>query len=218
MGSIANPWNVPNVKDFLFYCCPECDTKVKYEQDFINHALLLHEEAKDSSSMQNQDIVSNQSSPVPIIKRKLEQESELHCKSKVPKLEVTDVEDLGQDDFAEEELNFEFEKVKNDPAESHVLKIEASEEKVIEESLKLETGKDSEEQSFQCELCSSSYPKVNELDYHMKLEHNQNVRFRNVCHNCKLVCDGREEFSTHVESVHKVDRGYKCSQCGLVAK
>ena len=96
MGSITNPWNVPNVKDFLFYCCPECDIKVKYEQDFIKHALMLHEEAKDSSSMQNQDIVSNPSSPVPIIfKRKLEQDSELPCKSKVPKLEVT--EDLGQD-------------------------------------------------------------------------------------------------------------------------
>ena len=125
MGSITNPWNVPNVKDFLFYCCPECDTKVKYEQDFINHALMLHEEAKDSSSMQNQDIVSNQSSPVPTIKRKLEQDLELPSETKVRKLEVTDVEDLGQDDFVEEAPNFEVDQMKHDPAESHFLKIEA---------------------------------------------------------------------------------------------
>ena len=43
-----NPWNVPNIQEFQFFCCPECDSKVKNSQDFINHALLLHEEAKDS--------------------------------------------------------------------------------------------------------------------------------------------------------------------------
>ena len=26
---MANPWEVPNLEEFLFYCCPECDHKIK---------------------------------------------------------------------------------------------------------------------------------------------------------------------------------------------
>ena len=48
MGSTSNPWYVPRIEDFQFFCCPECDIKVKDSQDFINHALALHEQAKDS--------------------------------------------------------------------------------------------------------------------------------------------------------------------------
>ena len=43
----VNPWYVINLEDFLFYCCPECDSKSKDSQDFINHA-LLHEQAKET--------------------------------------------------------------------------------------------------------------------------------------------------------------------------
>ena len=37
-----NPWNVTNVDEFLFYCCPECDSKHVTRDVFINHALLEH--------------------------------------------------------------------------------------------------------------------------------------------------------------------------------
>ena len=48
MGSTSNPWYVPSIEEFQFFCCPECDAKVKDSQVFINHALTLHEQAKDS--------------------------------------------------------------------------------------------------------------------------------------------------------------------------
>ena len=37
-----NPWDVSNIDEFLYYCCPECDTKQKTKSDFITHAIDAH--------------------------------------------------------------------------------------------------------------------------------------------------------------------------------
>ena len=35
-----NPWIVNNLDEFLFFCCPECDTQSPNKALFINHALI----------------------------------------------------------------------------------------------------------------------------------------------------------------------------------
>ena len=42
-----NPWNVPNLEVFNFYCCPECDSKHDTKSHFVEHALEFHPKAKD---------------------------------------------------------------------------------------------------------------------------------------------------------------------------
>ena len=37
-----NPWNVTNIDEFLYFCCPECDNKTQSRALFINHAYLHH--------------------------------------------------------------------------------------------------------------------------------------------------------------------------------
>ena len=37
-----NPWNVQQLEDFLFFCCPECEDKSSTKAIFINHALVEH--------------------------------------------------------------------------------------------------------------------------------------------------------------------------------
>ena len=37
-----NPWNVENIDQFLFYCCPECDMKQDNKEQFIIHAVDSH--------------------------------------------------------------------------------------------------------------------------------------------------------------------------------
>ena len=37
-----NPWNVENIDQFLFYCCPECDMKQESKEQFIIHAVDSH--------------------------------------------------------------------------------------------------------------------------------------------------------------------------------
>ena len=38
-----NPWDVTNIAEFLYYCCPECDTKVKTTHAFLEHAINAHQ-------------------------------------------------------------------------------------------------------------------------------------------------------------------------------
>ena len=42
-----SPWDVTSLDDFLFYCCPECDSKHVTKPKFILHAFKQHPEAKD---------------------------------------------------------------------------------------------------------------------------------------------------------------------------
>ena len=41
-----NPWQVSNIEDFLFYCCPECDLKTKDSKNFVTHAQHSHSKSK----------------------------------------------------------------------------------------------------------------------------------------------------------------------------
>ena len=45
-STTMNPWAVNNLKDFLYYCCPECEEKEKSLESFLKHALNHHEKAK----------------------------------------------------------------------------------------------------------------------------------------------------------------------------
>ena len=42
-----NPWTVPTLEDFLFYCCPECPDKFRSSISFTNHAVKNHPKAKE---------------------------------------------------------------------------------------------------------------------------------------------------------------------------
>ena len=42
-----NPWNVTSLDDFLYYCCPECDTKTVTKSEFIGHAVNNHPRSQD---------------------------------------------------------------------------------------------------------------------------------------------------------------------------
>ena len=37
-----NPWSASSIYDFSYFCCPECDSKYQYKQDFVDHALNVH--------------------------------------------------------------------------------------------------------------------------------------------------------------------------------
>ena len=45
-GMEKSPWDVSTFEEFLFYCCPECDTKDKDFNAFIQHAMDFHPESE----------------------------------------------------------------------------------------------------------------------------------------------------------------------------
>ena len=42
----VNPWTV-ELDEYLFYCCPQCETKCKTRINFVDHAYAHHAEARD---------------------------------------------------------------------------------------------------------------------------------------------------------------------------
>ena len=42
-----NPWNVSSLEEFLFYNCPECESKHSTKEQFVGHAVVAHENARD---------------------------------------------------------------------------------------------------------------------------------------------------------------------------
>ena len=42
-----NPWEVENVEDFLYFCCPECDEKNHSRDHFLKHAFDQHPKSKE---------------------------------------------------------------------------------------------------------------------------------------------------------------------------
>ena len=63
LGITKNPWDVRSLDEYLFYCCPECELKTKEYEIFYNHAVIIHELAKqtlqptlDDTEMVTEDI------------------------------------------------------------------------------------------------------------------------------------------------------------------
>ena len=43
-----NPWNVSSLEAFLHYNCPECEDKYSTKEQFVCHAMMVHEKARDT--------------------------------------------------------------------------------------------------------------------------------------------------------------------------
>ena len=37
-----NSWCVSTIEEFLYYCCPDCDVKIRDQETFVRHALSAH--------------------------------------------------------------------------------------------------------------------------------------------------------------------------------
>ena len=47
MDTIKSPWDVDNLQEFMYFCCPECQEKTRSKDNFLQHALCQHPEAQN---------------------------------------------------------------------------------------------------------------------------------------------------------------------------
>ena len=63
MEEAYNPWNVTSLEAFHFYNCPECEDKYSTKEQFVCHAMMVHEKARDTLpgilQVQNNIVISN---------------------------------------------------------------------------------------------------------------------------------------------------------------
>ena len=56
-----NPWDVLSIEAFHFYNCPECDKKYSTSEQFVGHAMIVHEKAQATlpTILKNNLVISN---------------------------------------------------------------------------------------------------------------------------------------------------------------
>ena len=59
-NSIENPWNVEKIEEFLYFCCPECDSRDHSQLQFIQHALENHPNSQEFVTNFNKFIVKEE--------------------------------------------------------------------------------------------------------------------------------------------------------------
>ena len=133
-----SPWDVTSLDDFLFYCCPECDSKHVTKPKFILHAFKQHPEAKDylgnlegctveddvEVEEINQEELDSESQKPNIQEKKLVQEKLYESQKNLmqAKLDKVKVEPYVQDHVQEyhSDSDSEFEQIKNESEEEFI--------------------------------------------------------------------------------------------------
>ena len=59
-SDIENPWDVGNLEEFLYFCCPECDLKDRSKTHFLQHALTEHPKSKECVQQFNDFIIKEE--------------------------------------------------------------------------------------------------------------------------------------------------------------
>ena len=139
---MENPWNVENLEEFLYFCCPECDLKDQSKVEFLQHALEQHPKAKECVQQFNEFII------------KEEENKDLNCFSENLNDPVYDYEGI---------LKCEIKEEPNDQEMDTHLK-----HKNIKKSKLSKKSRDSLKitKNYKCEECDTSCPSISNLKRH----------------------------------------------------
>ena len=233
MATSTNPWQVQSINEFLFYCCPECDTKVKDSKDFMIHAFLRHEDARVSLSMQNEasmidqkENATNANCNSVISKTKI-------VKVKTDEIEVIDIEDdepnesqnsVNVQNAKEPAENLSFvnngedeiviskstqnvcdnSKVKGEACENFDIEFEdVKSESIKVEGVKIEGQIEGLKPSNESEVVNTEKPT----------ERNKHLKTHFQCKKCKKSFISEQNLDEHLKVKHK-ERRFHCEKCG----
>ena len=203
-----NPWGVSNIEEFLYYCCPECDTKQKTKSDFITHAIDAHGQLFIEDAAQNHE----QAKIVPlylVTKTELEDE-EMQMSHTIDPPDFSNDEDL-------EEQNIECleQKTYNSTNQEQVSNNEFTEavmnsEPILKKESIVEPPKAKMKKVgryWRCEECNLKYKSKNSLKNHLAKEH-----YEGQCQHCQIETT---DLKSHIREEHpeKLIRRDKCDVC-----
>ena len=220
-----NPWDVPNIQEFLFYNCPECATSIKDSEAFIQHALDNHELSKSYLNKPmvgvvsyNDDILSDHEMEEIKERKPTKEELKISDKKfmelKIHKLKIEpDVllevpkedSDYHPGSDAESDIAEDEEDVK--PNDSFYCDL-CDKMYPTALALKLHVNKKHVE-SFKCDMCDYiTFTTLNNLRIHEKNMHCHSVQ----CELCDYKCHSKRMLEEHNNRKHN-DSRVKCEQC-----
>ena len=198
----SNPWDVSNLEEFLYYCCPECDIRCKDSQELVKHALMFHEQAKHSL--------------VPV-KHAIESVN-------IENIEVDVKPELPSEDLFDEEMIYD------EPEESekdsktwkkYKKKIKCSECDLLLSSQFAYTehfaAKHTKEKNFHCDQCDYKSATARVLKSHKLHKHSTESESENsLTYQCEF-CDYKTHllklFKAHIYKHSKIKKPVQCDIC-----
>ena len=224
----ASPWDVFQIEEFLYFCCPECDERNQSKELFIEHAYINHPNAVEYLQS-----IQEPSKPIELdfkeeefdnfendndICDNLDQGFEDEC-SDVVKHEINEKpiqNDQPSQSFAKDQFLCELCNEKFEMKQDHATHDEDC-HKIIDEN-------DDQDEKYYCNRCDKYYSGRKGFRYHCQLKHSviPKINHGNVgpktCAICNETFAGRVELKKHDDTVHlKTDQDgnqkFFCEPC-----
>ncbi len=198
----ANPWEVDSVKQFLFYCCPECPYSAKAISPFVEHAVDNHPKAKKYF----EDNPGEKEEHAHGFDHSEYRPQRKHCQSRfftadgqpiMVKAEPRDLDKVAriltrvQASSRGRLLKLKKKRITTRPADSNVNANESLEKDV------------KPVKKYTCDQCSEGYNKLYALAMHLNLIHDVGTGAKIPCPACKLVFRGAPRLKAHIEFEHE---------------
>lgn len=208
--SSNNPWDVYSIFDFNYFCCPECDFKLKSDfetsakQDFVNHAISNHPLAVNFLHQISDGSLDDLALPF---------HGYFHgTKIKEEPLELPESEFDGYcNNFVKTEI------AQMVPGEKRKLKRNSKKKKKLKGKIDgyLETKKIKKEQSgegedsismpkeeLKCNICGKVYNRAGRLKTHIEFVHEGKKSF--VCDRCPRKFISKDSLEYHMAFEHEL--------------
>ena len=223
-----NPWNVSNVEEFLYFCCPECDFRTEISSgriSFMRHALSAHPRAKNLIESPDESRLNH------LIHEESDKNDNMYTEIKqnepfIPKIKKrnnNDVSELSEvkveenhlppdDNFSIPDQNLEpcivISSVRSMASET---KNDAAKER---KGFKKQSNPNKDHKGNHCQFCEANFYTKRGLKYHIRSNHSElelkNKRYK--CEECGNRYKNVQGLDCHIASEHKGIR-FRCELC-----
>ena len=188
-----NPWNVPNVTEFLYFCCPECDLNFRQQNkdSFLQHANQHHPKSHEYLIQFGMKVKA----AIVISVKRSENKIQPETKYKPRKEENQEVDEEKEDGVFDDALE-----------EGSIPNEEETPEVVLEKGV----FHDNPEEKYQCDSCVKSFGVKNTFIGHYKRLHGKYPKFKKNkekkfwCDPCDKGYSSLKCFETHNKTYHKI--------------
>ena len=221
-------WNVSSLEEFLYYNCPECENKYSTKEQFVGHAMVAHENARDilPTILKRENVKANEDKPIEEVDPEGfdDNGNDNRMGIQIAKVEPNTADMNGIPGSSSVEVKTEV--IDDDEKEATTSNNDELNENFTEETKKCkECGNEFPSKqslkrhrrvhkSFKCDLCPKAYSRKDRLSYHIQAVHKGKTY---KCDQCKKGFKSKRDLYCHIQAVHN-RKTYKCGQCGKVLK